>query len=732
MPCDSPFVLVVPRAGRAADTAEVKRALRILAEPRHGIQLQAAPGWGNDFGTFAGTDVEAMAAWVQARPNAEGVYFALNPVAATLSHAVKNGDPVCRRWLLIDVDRDKREGFGSSATEAEHDAALELAADIKDYLDGQGWPAPLAVDSGNGAHLLYRIDLPNDVEGKTTQRLVREFLKVLAVRFDRWPKAIGRECHDARRVSKLPGTWACKGEDTPERPYRLARILHAPDQIEAVHPDRIAAVLQLLTDSPPPPPGQTRNPFLLQAGQENSGYVRRALESECGRLALTPRGGINEQLFRSGAAMGNFVGAGLLPEEEVFAALLAAAQAAGADNPHKDEDTLRRAIDQGKTTPREAPKAGGDSAPAPEPPTKGARWRVTVDGVIVADDTPDALIAAVKDPTCSAPGRETFEIYTLAGLLAAELPEPRWVVPGILSEGLNILAGKPKQGKSMLSLNLAITIATGGMALGAMRTVPGDILYLSLEDKQRRVQGRAKKMVKDIGAGADRLSIVTTWPRQDKGGLQLLDVWFKRADNPTLVIIDVWSIFRPAYRTQGSQYEQDYQHMRAVKDFIDRRSCTALLLMHCRKGASDDVLEEVSGTMGLTGVADGIIVLNRIRNDNEAKIYVTGRDVQEQELAIRFDPATLTWTSLGPSEKHFTGKLQSSIVKYLQGLNGRAAFATDIAGAIGEPSSDKIRPVLHRLFERKIIRHVGNAWAYPGDIEAVQTNGLAHEDEDEI
>ena len=62
-----------------------------------------------------------------------------------------------------------------------------------------------------------------------------------------------------------------------------------------------------------------------------------------------------------------------------------------------------------------------------------------------------------------------------------------------------------------------------------------------------------------------------------------------------------------------------------------------LILHHCRKGASEDVLEEVSGTMGLTGVADGILVLNRSRNDNDAKVFVTGRDVSEQEL-VRADP----------------------------------------------------------------------------------------------
>lgn len=356
---------------RAPDLAEVRRALALLADPEAGVQLQYAPFHSGSWKTFSlpgclgghpgpQAGVEAACAWVgEIGRSATGVYYALNPVPVDLDHSLRVADVLRRRWLLVDIDRAKALEPDEAATEAEHEAARSLALDVRDHLDGLGWPAPLLVDSGNGFHLLYRVDLPNDGDSRV---LLRECLRALADRFDGERGAIGRECHDARRIAKLPGTWARRGTHTEERPHRMCRLLHVPAELVVVG----AELLRGLTDRGAVGEGDTvvdaapTSPFRLRAGGGGElAYARAALERECGRMALTPPGQRNAQLYRSGAALGNLVGAGLLSESEVFAGLLAAARAAGCNNERKDTETVRRGIEDGKQTPRGAPETNG-------------------------------------------------------------------------------------------------------------------------------------------------------------------------------------------------------------------------------------------------------------------------------------------------------------------------------------------------------------------------------------
>jgi RecA-family ATPase len=289
----------------------------------------------------------------------------------------------------------------------------------------------------------------------------------------------------------------------------------------------------------------------------------------------------------------------------------------------------------------------------------------------------------------------------------------------LLAEGLNILAGAPKLGKSILALNLALTVAGGGKALGNIQSQPGHVLYLSLEDRLRRVQSRAAKMLTKIqGTGAgDRLSVLNRWPRMDHGGLALLSEWVKRVGRPALIIIDVLGKFKPPSRDRGNQYEQDCQALYPVKEFADENKCTALVIHHTRKtrGKDDteDFVETVNGTLGTTGACDGILVLQRSRNSKEARISLTSRDDAEQKLALEFDDESLTWKSMGSAEEYLTGKLQTRVMGYLKSLAGSFTFVSDIADHLGEPP-DKLRPVLHRLFERGLLRHKGQTWGYPG------------------
>lgn len=195
---------------------------------------------------------------------AKGIYFIPNAVdpallarasnrikTAAKGDATTDANIVCRRWLLIDCDAKRPSGI--SATDAEHAAAMERAKAIAECLTAAGWPEPVTADSGNGAHLLYRIDLPADDGG-----LVQRCLAALATQFDDSTVAVDRTVFNPARIWKLYGSAACKGDSTPDRPWRMSRIISAPAELGTVP----KALLDSLAGSPAAAP----TPATAQAG----------------------------------------------------------------------------------------------------------------------------------------------------------------------------------------------------------------------------------------------------------------------------------------------------------------------------------------------------------------------------------------------------------------------------------------------------------------------------------
>ncbi len=312
--------------------------------------------------------------------------------------------------------------------------------------------------------------------------------------------------------------------------------------------------------------------------------------------------------------------------------------------------------------------------------------------------------------------RNEVKIYTLTQLLALDIPEQKWAVPGILSEGMTLLAGAPKQGKSWLALNLAITIAFGGHALGNIKVDPGDVLYLSLEDRLRRVQYRAKKIVTAIGGQtSERLFIAIQWPRQRTGGIEEIKKWAAQVERPVLFIVDVWQKWKPISekKKNTNQYEEDYQFSTEVKDATDEIGCSSCIIHHTKKGKSEDFIEDVSGTLGLAGAADGVLVLRRSRGSEEAVLHVTGRDIDEKELALSFDPKTAVWTSTGNEEDRIRSKAKQAILEVFKRTPGGAYTAPEMASLVNMPV-DIVRTNLWRLAdEDNMIEKDGSRYRYP-------------------
>ena len=150
-------------------------------------------------------------------------------------HTASDGDIVRRCWLFIDFDPVRPAGI--SATDAEHEAALERARRCRDWLHARGWPAPLAADSGNGSHLAYRLGLENTNENT---QMLKSVLLVLGLQFSDSTVQVDPNTYNASRIVKVWGTVAAKGDNLPARPHRLSRLVDVPLTLEPASVELLA------------------------------------------------------------------------------------------------------------------------------------------------------------------------------------------------------------------------------------------------------------------------------------------------------------------------------------------------------------------------------------------------------------------------------------------------------------------------------------------------------------
>ena len=271
--------------------------------------------------------------------------------------------------------------------------------------------------------------------------------------------------------------------------------------------------------------------------------------------------------------------------------------------------------------------------------------------------------------------------WTAAELMALDFPPPRWAVPGLICEGITLLAGPPKVGKSWLSLGLGVAVAAGIPALGGIRIQQGPVLYLALEDTARRLKSRLEKVL----GGADApegLTLATACAPLTAGGDAEIALWLDTHPDARLVVIDVFAKLRGTPPPGMSAYDADYAAIGRIKRVADHYGVAVVLVHHVRKMASEDFLAEVSGTNGLAGAADAVLVLKRGRGEADGVLHVTGRDIDEAEHAAAFEPDTGLWRLLdGPAIRHTLEPTRAAILAHLDARPG--ATPKQISAALG-------------------------------------------------
>ena len=275
-------------------------------------------------------------------------------------------------------------------------------------------------------------------------------------------------------------------------------------------------------------------------------------------------------------------------------------------------------------------------------------------------------------------------------LMELELSAPQFCIRSLLPQGLCILGGAPKIGKSWLVLDWCVRIAKGEPIWG-METMKGTTLYLCLEDTLQRVQRRLCCITED--GPAQMFFATAAGTLADDLEEQILSFLREHRDT-VLIVVDTFQMVRG--NSGEPSYGGDYQDIQKLKRIADSQRLTILLVHHLRKQGDRDPVNKLSGTTGISGAVDAVYVLDKKeRAQNAALLIVTGRDVEYRELELRFSKERYVWDLISDSvespEQLLLPELRSFLecmkeAKYFSGGNTELAVAVNVhTGGTVEP-----------------------------------------------
>lgn len=285
------------------------------------------------------------------------------------------------------------------------------------------------------------------------------------------------------------------------------------------------------------------------------------------------------------------------------------------------------------------------------------------------------------------------DLRTGGWLQEQQFPPLEWMVQGVIPEGLSMLVGSPKAGKSWLIYDTLLSIAEGSTALGCIPVEARPTLYLALEDGDRRLQSRARYL------GREQIPPEFNYLKKLQFGAvaPTIEQWIERQGNfskPPIIAIDTLGRVMPPTKNAETAFAHDYATMTRFKDIADAwPGMSIIVIHHTRKMLAEDFADGASGTRGLTAAADAIISLKRRRGEDSGLLQVTGRDVIESSYAMNVNDWhwSLTGGSLDAAaaaaedaeQTDGLGDRSSEVVKYVNSCGNKMATAAQIGAELG-------------------------------------------------
>lgn len=649
------------------DYAELEASLSAFVTPGQTFEVRLIhkSGRRRDGGYFDHPAHAATAIVALQEPYA-GIYFTPNPVVPDLAarsynritpwigegSSTMDPDVLERNWLLVDVDPIRPAGI--SSTDEQLANAFKVARTLANMLELEGWPTPFINASGNGAHVMYRIKEPNN---EFVRDEVQKLLKILNERFKDHGCEIDRTTFNAARIWRIPGTWARKGDSIPDRPHRKAYIVQAPDAL--ITP--LLTLAQICKFN-------GRNEHLLPQGKTGTapGASKHKIEYPQEEKKYK---GLNDQAMNR---MAEWVPQ-LFPAARQYKSGYRVTSA-DLGLTHEEDLTIHPwplgikyfgTADQGDATEGRRTPIGLVAEFVTEG-DKDAAARKLADLLQSPLTEFEPLGLALSKQPANLPGTvETKPRYdftrvpSIASLQQKTFKDRKWLIHDVLPAGCHLLAARPKMRKTFLALQLALAVC-GGRKFLEWQCAQGDVLFLGLEDNERRLRERIKLLQTfelnppDLAGfrywtGGVDISPVTgkefvsnpeeaakayaAFPRGE-AGVEALHQYCDTFPKTQLIVIDTYAHFREQ-STNRDIYQRDYDQMMPITRFANEREKCVIVVHHEKKGLanseSGDFMEDVSGSTGITGAVDGILSIKGKRGvqvENEMrKLMITGRDV---------------------------------------------------------------------------------------------------------
>lgn len=211
-------------------------------------------------------------------------------------------------------------------------------------------------------------------------------------------------------------------------------------------------------------------------------------------------------------------------------------------------------------------------------------------------------------------------IGSVKALMSKQREQARWIIPGVLPQGLMALVGRPKVGKSWFDLSLGMSIASEGTGIGNARAEKGSVLYLALEESEQRLQERLRTLEARGAALSDDFEYATSWPRMDSKGIASLESWLFTHPRARLVMIDTWEKVRPTGQEGDAEAATDSDGMAALQSLADTYLVSILVAFHLPKTGAGTPLNALKATTSIADYADGVLHLKRAHGSSKASL----------------------------------------------------------------------------------------------------------------
>lgn len=295
-------------------------------------------------------------------------------------------------------------------------------------------------------------------------------------------------------------------------------------------------------------------------------------------------------------------------------------------------------------------------------------------------------------------------------LMDMKLPPTKFCVETLLPQGISILGGAPKIGKSWMVLDLCVRIAKGE-AIWNLSTQKGTTLYLCLEDPLNRIQQRLCMLTDEVPENAYFATMAGTLT---DGLCEQIRNFVSEHPDTVLVAVDTFQIIRAS--NTDTSYANDYDDVRQMKQLADELEISILLVHHLRKQGDGDPLNKISGTTGISGAMDAIFVLDKSkRNADTATLVCTGRDIEYREMEMRLSKDNCVWTLVSDSLENPQMRLPDEMVSLTQFMKTQKSF-----NGTNSEFTELFNSHYGKRLSAKSLKQMMNRWRYSLEEQGVQ------------